>query len=179
MASKVIILNGPSCAGKSSIAQEICNQSNNQFVHLQIDEFKKFLFTMITKDQVERTAGRAICDNMVLNAAHNFLDNKLNVVIDTIFDGNNATELAKNHINFFKNCQVLFVGIDCPLEERLRRFRRHNDNVLRKEKAIIDGSGYFALCKELYNLSFDSSEMGAAEIAGEILQIKNSPKTTQ
>ena len=35
---RVVIINGPSCAGKTTIAKEICRQSDNRFVHLQIDK---------------------------------------------------------------------------------------------------------------------------------------------
>ena len=41
--NKIIIINGPSCAGKTTIAKEICKQSDKQFVHLQLDEAKKYL----------------------------------------------------------------------------------------------------------------------------------------
>jgi chloramphenicol 3-O-phosphotransferase len=64
MDPRVIIINGPSCVGKTSIAKEICKQSGDKFVHLQIDEFKKFLFTILNKDQ--RHNGRNICDNIML-----------------------------------------------------------------------------------------------------------------
>ncbi|WP_017442835.1 phosphotransferase-like protein [Rickettsia gravesii] len=36
--NQVIIINGPSCAGKTTIAKEICRQSNNKFIYLQIDK---------------------------------------------------------------------------------------------------------------------------------------------
>ena len=60
--NKVIIINGPSCAGKTTIAQEICKQTNNQFVHLQIDETKKYLFTILDQKSTTRNIGRPICD---------------------------------------------------------------------------------------------------------------------
>lgn len=47
--SKVIIINGPSCAGKTTIAKEICSQSDNKFVHLQIDKAGEFYSTIFSK----------------------------------------------------------------------------------------------------------------------------------
>lgn len=168
MNPRVIIINGPSCVGKTSIAKEICKQSGDKFVHLQIDEFKKLLFTILNKDQ--RHNGRNICDNIMLNTAQELINNKFNIVIDTIFnEESGAILLAKKHLDFFKNYEVLFVGIDCPLEIRLKRFHEHNDNILRNEKAIIAGCNDFVLCKELYNLWFDSSELSAKEIASKLL----------
>lgn len=47
--SKVIIINGPSCAGKTTIAKEICKQSGNKFVHVQIDKAGEFYSTIFPK----------------------------------------------------------------------------------------------------------------------------------
>jgi hypothetical protein len=72
--------------------------------------------------------------------------------------------------DFFKNERVLFVGIDCPLEERLKRFRTYNNNPVRNEKEIIIQSNVFELCKEFYNIWFDSSKIDGEKIAKEILK---------
>ena len=47
--NKVIIINGASCSGKTTIAKEICKQSNNNFVHLQIDKTGEFYSTIFPK----------------------------------------------------------------------------------------------------------------------------------
>lgn len=52
----VIIINGASCSGKSTIAKEICSRSNNKFVHLQIDKVGEFYVTIFPK-------GFKFCEN--------------------------------------------------------------------------------------------------------------------
>lgn len=47
--NKVIIINATSCAGKTTIAKEICNQNNNKFDHLQIDKAGEFYSTIFSK----------------------------------------------------------------------------------------------------------------------------------
>lgn len=166
----LVIINGASCSGKSSIAREICKQSEDRFVHLQVDEAKKYLFTILDHNSTPREIGRPICDEILLQTAKIFLKNKKNVVIDTVFDGDNAKGIAKLHLDFFKNEKVFFIGIDCELEERLNRFNLENDNPKRSKKTIIAQENVFELCKVFYNKSFDSTKMLASEIAERILQ---------
>ena len=171
MLNKIIIVTGPSCAGKTTIAKEICKQSKDQFVHLQIDEAKKYLFTILDSKSTPREIGRPICDEILLQTAKIFLRNGKNVVIDTTFDGDNAIEIAKHHIAFFENIKVLFIGIHCPVEERLRRFKENNNNPVRNEATIIAQSNVFELCKEFYDIWFDSSFLNSEEIASNIMSI--------
>lgn len=166
----VIILNGPSCSGKSTIAKEICIQSNNKFVHLQVDETKNYLFTILDRQITPRHIGRPICDDILLQTANIFLKNGKDVIIDTIFDGDNAKEIAKLHLDFFQNEKAMFIGIDCELNERLKRFNTSNNNPHRNEKTIIAQNNVFELCKEFYNKSFDNTKMSANKIAKEILE---------
>jgi predicted kinase len=83
--SRVIIINGSSCAVKTTIAKELCRQSNNQFVHLQVDEAKKYLFTILDLNSTPIEIGRPICDEILLQTAKVFLKNGKNVVIDGEF----------------------------------------------------------------------------------------------
>ncbi len=168
---RIIIINGPSCSGKSTIAKEICKKLNDKFVHLQVDEAKKYLFTILDSKLTLREIGRPICDEILLQTAKIFLQNDKNVVIDTIFNGNDAVEIAKKHIDFFKNAKVLFVGIDCPLQERLRRFKEYNNNPVRNEKTIIAQSNVFSLCREFYDIEFDSDKLSSKEIVLELLKV--------
>jgi len=170
--NQVIIINGPSCAGKTTIAKEICRQSYNQFIHLQIDEAKKYLFTILDSKSTPREIGRPICDEILLQTAKIFLRNGKNIVIDTTFDGDdreNVIATAKHYIAFFKNAEVLFVGINCPVEKRLRRFKENNNNPVRNEATIIAQSNVFELCKEFYDIWFDSSLLSGKELASNIL----------
>ena len=168
--SKIIILNGGSCSGKSTIAKEICRQSGDKFVHLGVDEFKRFLFTIVNHDNIEHPQGQKICNRMLITAAKAFLDNGFNVVIDTIFYGKNAQIIAKIHLDQLKDYDVLFVGVDLSLEEKLRRFKDHNNNPVRNEKTIISQDNVFELCREMYDETFNTYTSSASEIAEIILR---------
>ena len=193
--SKVIIINGPSCAGKTTIAKEICRQSDNKFIHLQIDKAGEFYGTIFPKgfkfiendpgtdDQDDglkslfnknRLTRRKVVASIFLGTAKELLKQNFNIVIDTALDGPDAKELAEMYLEYLNNYEVIFVGIYCPLEERLKRLKTRKDNLFLTEDFIrnqTDQYDVFELCKEFYNIWFDSSLLNGGEIAEEILRI--------
>lgn len=191
--TQAIILNGPSCAGKTTIAKEICKQSNNKFVHLQIDKAGEFYNTIFPKKfpfvpnepdtendddglkglfNNNRIARRKVVASILLASAKELLHQGFDVVIDTALDGPDAQELATLYLEYLKDYNPKFVGIYCPVEERLKRLKTRTDNLFLTEDFIrmqTDKYDVFALCKELYDIWFDSSLRSGEEIAAEIL----------
>lgn len=192
--SKVIIINGPSCAGKTTIAKEICKQSNNKFVHLQIDKAGEFYSTIFPKGFLfaendpgtendddglkglfnnNRLARRKVVASILLATAKSLLLQDFNIVIDTALDGPDAKELARVYIEHLKGYQITFAGIYCPVEERLKRLKTRKDNLFLTEDFIrnqTDQYNVFELCKEFYDIWFDSSLLQTEEIARSILE---------
>jgi chloramphenicol 3-O phosphotransferase len=190
----VIIINGPSCAGKTSIAKEICSQSANKFVHLKIDKVGEFYSTIFPKGFkfVENEAGtennddglkglfnnnrlarRKIVASILLATAKELLRQNFNIVIDTALDGPDAQELAKLYLEALKDYKPKFVGIYCPVEERLKRLKTRTDNLFLTEDFIrsqTDQYDVFKLCQPLYDIWFDSSKLSAKEIAAKLLE---------
>ncbi len=192
--SKVIIINGPSCAGKTTIAKEICKQSNNKFVHLQIDKAGEFYSTIFPKGFVfadneigtensddglkglfnhNRLARRKVVASVLLATAKELLKQNFNIVIDTALDGPDAKELAQFYLGQLQGSEVKFVGIYCPVEERLKRLKIRKDNLFLTEDFIrnqTDQYDVFDSCKEFYDIWFDSSLLNGEEIAESILE---------
>lgn len=190
---RLVIINGPSCAGKSSIAKEICALSNNKFVHLQIDKAGEFYSTIFPKNfqfvenepgtenndngfkglfNNNRFARRKIVASVLLATAKELLGQGFNVVIDTALDGPDAQELAGYYLEYLNGYKTQFVGIDCPLEERRKRLKTRKDNLFLTEEFLeLQTNQYnvFELCKDLYDVWFDSSKLNAIEIAKKIL----------
>lgn len=195
--SKVIIINGPSCAGKTTIAKEICKQSGNKFVHLQIDKAGEFYGTIFPKGFVfteneigtennddglkglfnnNRLARRKVVASVLLGTAKELLKQNFNIVIDTALDGPDAKELAQIYLAYLNECEVKFVGIYCPVEERLKRLKTRKDNLFLTEDFIrnqTDQYDVFESCKEFYDVWFDSSLLNGKAIAESILQLSN------
>lgn len=194
--SRVIIINGPSCAGKTTIAQEIYSQSDNKFVHLQIDKAGGFYSTIFPKGFVfaeneigtennddglkglfnnNRLARRKVVASVLLGTAKELLKQNFNIVVDTALDGPDAKELAQIYLEYLAIYDITFVGIYCPLEERLKRLETRKDNLFLTEDFIrnqTDQYDVFESCKEFYNIWFDSSLLNGEEIAKSILEHK-------
>ena len=192
--NQVIIINGPSCAGKTTIAKEICKQTNNKFVHLQIDKAGKFCGTIFPKGFTfaendpgteenddglkglfnnNRLARRKVVASILLATAKELLSQKWNIVIDTALDGPDSKELAALYLKYLQGNDIKFVGIYCPVEERLKRFKSRTDNLFLTEEFIINQTNQydvFESCKELYDTWFDSSLLEGDEIASKILE---------
>lgn len=191
----VIIINGPSCSGKSTIAKEICKQSNNHFVHLQIDKAAEYYGTIFPKNfqfvkneigtennddglkglfNNNRLARRKIVASILLSTAKELLNHNFNIVIDTALDGPDARELAEYYMEYLKDYHIKFVGIYCQVEERIKRLKTRTDNLFLTEDFIrsqTDQYDVFELNKNFYDIWFDSSALREEEIAREILQI--------
>ncbi|HJK86143.1 MAG TPA: AAA family ATPase [Candidatus Megaira endosymbiont of Nemacystus decipiens] len=193
--NQVIILNGPSCSGKSTIAKEICKQTNNKFVHLQIDKTAQFYGTIFPKGfkfaendpgtekndnglkglfNNNRLARRKVVASILLATARELLKQEFNIVIDTALDGPDSKELATFYLHYLNDYKIKFIGIYCPLEERLKRLKNRTDNLFLTEEFIINQTNQydvFESCKELYNNYFDSSLYNSDKIAYKILEI--------
>ena len=195
MMSKVIIINGPSCSGKTTIAKEICMQSDNKFVHLQIDKAGEFYSTIFPKGfkfaeneigtenndntllglfNNNRLERRKVIASVLLATAKELLKQNFNIVIDTALDGPDAKEMARFYLEHIQGNKITFVGIYCPVEERLKRLKTRTDNLFLTEDFIrnqTDQYDVFELCKEFYDIWFDSSLLNGEEIAAKVLNL--------
>ncbi len=189
---KIIIINGPSCAGKSTVAKEICNTA--KFVHLQIDKVSDFYGTIFPKGMKfvdndpgtdhqdnglkglfnkNRFARRKVVASIMLATVEELTKQGFDLVIDTALDGPDAEELAELYLNRLKGNHILFVGIFCPVEERLKRLKTRTDNKFLTEEFVrlqSDTWDVFGLCKHMYDVSFDSSKLTSIQIKEEILR---------
>lgn len=189
----IIIINGPSCAGKTTICKEICRLSNDKFVHLQIDKAAEFYGSIFHKGfkfsenepgtennddglkglfNNNRLARRKIVASILLSVAQELASQNHDIVIDTALDGPDAKDLAKLYLEYLSDYKIKFVGIYCPTEERLKRLASREDNLfLTKDFIQLQSDKYdvFKLCEEFYDVSFDSSKMTGEEIAKELI----------
>ncbi len=179
----IIIINGPSCAGKTTICKEICKISSKKIVHLQADKIKdlylsvfdNFKFTDENFDANDwnnksRLIGKSIFTKILLATAKEIAALNIKVVIDTNIDGIDAKDSAKFYLEYLQDFKIYFVGIDCPVEERLKRFALDPNKGRRNEKNIRFQSDVFEANKDLYDACFDTSKLSGTEIAQEIVR---------
>lgn len=130
------------------------------------DSFLKGLFNN------NRLARRKVIASIGCSVANELLLQGFDVIFDTALDGPDAKDLAEFYLNKLRG-KKKFIGIYCPVEERINRLKSRKDNYNLTEEFIrmqTDKWDVFELCKELYEKWFDSSKLNPEEIAKKILE---------
>ena len=182
------MLNGASSAGKSSIAKELQQLLPTFPLHTGIDHFVERIplsfhetsdgttegvgITWVVADGVlqELRFGPA-CEVMAAGmyravAAYAAAGNDV-IMDDVIFD----TRIMASAIEAFRDADVLFVGVRCPLEVLVERERERGDRVLglavfQHERVHAHGP---------YDLEVDTSARSPTECAEEICAALSEP----
>lgn len=114
MTASIIIINGTSSAGKSSLARAFQAQTNHQWVRLSIDDcFRAFPAGANLHTVPYERLRRVFYQNMALWAAEDF-----DLIIDTVFEEPACLSKALNALQPYR---VWLVALHCPLEELERR----------------------------------------------------------
>lgn len=153
---KIILLSGTSSSGKSTLAKGLQKILDAPFLHLQLDGFIEML--PLTDDwemfqQMVRGMNRAIA--AMAGEGNNLIVD--HVLIDNVWLKQCLENLRENY--------VLFVGVDCPLEELERRERardaRRQGFARQQFEAIHEG--------KIYDVSVNTFEMSADECVEKVI----------
>lgn len=179
MSAKVIILNGVSSAGKTSIARAIQSASDTTFLHVEMDAFISFLPSghefrpeWFRVEKIESECGRlpriangargeallGVMRNFVIEAARKGLD----LVVDEVC---HATEIDEYRAGL-AGCDVRVIKIHAPIEVITAREKARGDRLigLAREQSthLHDGIAYDA--------EIDTCSGTPIELAEEILR---------
>ena len=153
-ATQVIMLMGPSCAGKSTLSKHLCTELNVDNGQWKVIDF----------DEVEENI------DLLITATNNSLQEGINVIIDTntYEDG---MEQKFNNIS-----AVIKVVVTAPLEVLLQRDVRRTELLKRDEKRasrcrdfVIDSFNRSLIW--FFDLIIDSSEQSIQESCNIILSV--------
>lgn len=148
---KIVILNGVPRSGKSSIVREIQNLSEEPWMNLGVDVFKKNITPEkfgpgiglrpgADKGELEKYVPAFFSALFASVAAHS--KNGLNVVSDLGLHEaySKKMNILKNGIREFEGLPVVFVGVRCPIKEIMKR-RNHGQEGREGTYAtgIVDG----------------------------------------
>ncbi|SFD49585.1 chloramphenicol 3-O phosphotransferase [Paenibacillus catalpae] len=131
---KVILLNGVSSSGKSTIAKLLSEKLPNYLV-LGFDDLGSLLSKMRNNKKEPSTWDIINKQNYDLHFLTFILhrltkvisEYSFNIIIDTVLD---AESDAADFLEQFKDEDVLYVGVHCPLEELERRERVRGDRTI-------------------------------------------------
>jgi len=156
----IIFLHGTSSSGKTSIARQILQQSNIDFVHLEMDQ--------IFEDDPEtiQKNGRTVYAHrpMWLRLEH-ILAKENNVILDGFFGSERELSF---YIKPFSMAKTYIIRIYAPLEVCTTR------ELLREDYRYQGAAAYFHKVVESnflgYDLLIDTSKLKPSESAAQILE---------
>ncbi|WNS44107.1 phosphotransferase-like protein [Paenibacillus sp. MMS20-IR301] len=174
----IVLLNGTSSSGKTSISNELINQKEILFHHLSVDDFVKGFFNHTFTDiEPARELGQEAIAQIMFgplittyySTVKLFSEMGLNVIVDTVIDND---KWFNQCLELFADQPVLFVGVICSKEELIRREQ------LRGDRNIGLAAAQFSTVYSMdeYDLKVHTEEMSPSECAGMILDFIRSGK---
>ncbi|WP_310832245.1 chloramphenicol phosphotransferase CPT family protein [Paenibacillus pedocola] len=168
----IVLLNGTSSSGKTSISMELKNQKEIPFHHLSIDDFfvnyNDFIdakFPDIEPTREVEDVGPILFDpiNSVYYATIKlFSEMGLNVIVDTVNDNDKR---FNDFLDLFFDHSILFVGVVCSKEELTRRELIRGDRMIGLANSQYDIIYSF----NEYDLEVNTEVLSPAESAEKIL----------
>lgn len=146
----IVLLNGTSSAGKTSISNELINQNEIPFHYLSIDNFikefnDKFLDVDIKREVDQQTIAQIMFDPLIsvyYSTIKLFSENGLNVIVDTVIDNDKRFNEC---LDKFYDQPTLFIGIICSKEELMRREQARGD----REIGLANSQLEYSIFKKL------------------------------
>lgn len=170
----IVLLNGTSSAGKTSISMELTNQKEILFHHLSIDDFyhnyndfinNKFPDLKPVRKLDDEVIGQIIFDpiiSMYYATIKLFSEMGLNVIVDTVIEND---KWFNDYLDVLFDYPTLFVGVICSKEELARREQIRGDRKIGLAASQFDKVYSF----NEYDLEVNTEELSPTECAEKIL----------
>lgn len=163
MSKKIILLNGPSSSGKSTLAstlQTLIKDTNGEeYAIISIDDFLEMTTNdVIYEDDVFEISSK-LCDKSL-----EMLHLKQGIIIDHVITSN---RIFKQLIESLKVYDIYLIHVTCPLHELKRREGERKNRCLGSAEASYE----YLFPKEGYVLTVDTFVSSAKECSVQILGI--------
>lgn len=177
----IVLLNGTSSSGKTSISVELTNQKEILFHHLSIDDFFNNFNEFIDKKFPDFKPAREVDDHVVAQIIFDpilsmyystiklFSEMGLNVIADTVIDNDKRFNEC---LDAFFDQPTLFIGVMCSREELMRREQKRGDRQIGLASSQFDQ----VYCFKEYDLEVNTEELNPKECAERILSFIKSGK---
>ena len=162
MNKQVILLNGPSSSGKSTLSRALKDllgaQANQNFTIISIDDFMKLATDeTIYEDDVFEISGDMCA------AALKDLQTADGVIVDHVIT---STRIYDQLIEMLGGYPILVVHVQCPLEVLLARENARGNRC----QGSAEASYEYLYPKEGYDLTVDTHAMSTEACAAEIVR---------
>jgi chloramphenicol 3-O phosphotransferase len=162
MDGKVVILNGTSSSGKTSVAQALQEMTEELYLHVSLDDFYAMLPDWFRRSRSERWPTLTLhMQRALFSTAAVLAEQGYHVVVDTALLDPQDLQAC---IHALQGHYALLVGLHCSLEETERRERKRGDRVVglaRWQFPLVHDHG-------LYDLEVDTSSLTPQECAMKI-----------
>lgn len=164
MKGNIIILNGVSSAGKTTLTRHLQNAFDENYFWIANDMFCEMYSSKHWEGNWVKSINEAL--TAMIYSIKALSDNGMNVIVDQVFL-NNDTEggLLEKSIKLLHNYPVLFVRVDCNKEELARREKARGDRTIGQAHAQLP----LVHNHEIYDIAVDTSKEKSSEIVDKIL----------
>lgn len=160
---KIIILNGVSSAGKTSLARAIQKKLSEPYFWLANDSFCDMIpetFWDADQPEAEYQALSLLGKTVKL-----FADNGKNVIVDTVMITEQKHDLFKEYVHLLREYPVCFVHVTCSIPELQRREKERGD------RSIGQAVGQIPMLnpQDTYDITVDTHEITIEQCANKII----------
>lgn len=161
MSKKIILLNGPSSSGKSTLASTlqtlIKDKNSEEYDIISIDDFLKMTINeVIHEDDVFELSSK-LCEKSI-----EMLRLKQGIIIDHVIT---SERIFKQLIESLKLYDVYLIHVTCPLQELKKREEERKNRCLGSAEASYE----YLFPKEGYDLTVDTFKSSAKECSLQIV----------
>jgi chloramphenicol 3-O phosphotransferase len=164
---KIIILNGVSSAGKTTLAKILQERLSQPFFHMDVD-----VFCLMAPDlsRYYNVGDYSLQHDFVLNMpdiAKLFSDREFNLVISVVFLKDYG--FLEKCVMLLHSYPVLLVHVTCPVDELRRREKERGDRQIGSTESMLPT----LIPKDTYDIVVDTYNYSLEECADKIIEKLN------
>lgn len=168
MKQNVILLNGPSSSGKSTLSialqKSLEYETSKKYGIVSIDDFLDMTIDEAIYEEDVFEISKKLCRTAVDMAT-----SQKNIIIDHVIT---SKRIFKQLIKTLEFCDVYLIRVTCPLHELIRREK------LRKNRCLgsAEASFQYLFPQETYDLTIDTFKTSIEECTSQIIKVmQNEP----
>lgn len=167
---RIIILNGVSSAGKSTLAKTLQDRLSHPYFKMDVDVFCSMSPEKFNIDNY--SVQWEFVSNM-FHAVKLFSDMGFNLIVPCIFleDG----DFLKKCVTLLYTYPVLFVHVECPAEELRRREKERGDRKIGGAESMLT----ILIPQDTYDITVDTYSLSIEECADKIIELIDNPENFQ
>lgn len=168
MKQKVILLNGPSSSGKSTLStalQKVLEcETGEKYGIISIDDFLDMTTNEAIYEEDVFEISPKLCE-----AALDMITAQKNIIIDHVIT---SKRIFKHLIKALEFCDIYLISVTCPLHELIRREKQRKNRCVGSAEASFQ----YLFPKETYDLTIDNFQDSIEKCTLQIIKaIKNEP----